>query len=79
MQHPAWYDNFIKQEVLSLFLNPLTIVPVSLQPTKSDQTPANPSKTSGHCQIKIGSAEVTLQNSVDERIIQVNIRELMNQ
>lgn len=79
MQHPAWYDICIKQEVLALFSNPLTIVPVSLQPHKNEQTPANPSKTSGHCQIKIGSAEVTLQNGVDERIIQVIIRELMNQ
>ena len=56
----------------------LTIVPVTLQPVPNDGQPAESSKPFGSCTIKLGHAEITFQNGVEERIIQTVIKELIN-
>ncbi|WP_040760366.1 hypothetical protein [Sporosarcina newyorkensis] len=59
-------------------LKPLTIVPVTLHPVLNDGLPAVSSNSSGSCTIKLGQAEVTFQNGVEKRLIQIVIRELVN-
>ena len=57
---------------------PLTIVPVTLHPVPNDGLSAVSSNPFGSCTIKLGHAEVTFQNGVEERLIQIVIRELIN-
>lgn len=57
---------------------PLTIVPVSLHPASNKDLPVTSFTASGPCIVKIGSAEITFQNGVEERLIQIVIRELIN-
>ncbi|MFJ5768884.1 hypothetical protein [Psychrobacillus sp. NPDC093180] len=57
---------------------PLMIVPVSLDPASETNLPAASFTSFGSCSIKIGNAEVTFQNGVEERLIQIVIRELIN-
>lgn len=57
---------------------PLTIVPVTLQPLPiSDMQSISPT-LSGSCAVKIGQLEVTFQNGVEERLVQIVLRELIN-
>ncbi|PIC62567.1 hypothetical protein CSV79_16385 [Sporosarcina sp. P13] len=57
---------------------PLTIVPVSLHSAPSTDLPAPSLTSSGSCFVKSGSVEVTFQNGVEERLIQIVMRELIN-
>lgn len=54
----------------------LTIITVSLHP-KNDSTAATLS-SNPTCTIKIGNAEISFFNGIDERIIQTVMRELKN-
>lgn len=58
---------------------PLTIIPVTLHPASNDGLTAVSSSFPGSCCIiRLGHAEVTFQNGVEERIIQSVIRELIH-
>lgn len=57
---------------------PLTIIPVTLHPTINDKPSAASANAPSFCTVKLANAEITLQNGVEERIIQTIMRELIN-
>ncbi len=56
----------------------LTIVPVTLHPAPNANLSTVSSTSSDVCAIKLGNAEITFQNGVEERIIQTIMRELIH-
>ena len=56
----------------------LVIVPVTLQPIENMDQPNLSKQPSGFCTITLANAEITFKNGVEERIIQMTIKELIS-
>ncbi len=64
-----------------MLTNKLTIVPVTLKPIADESSSTIPLQNSSEpsCVIKTASAEISFFNGVDERIIQMIMKELNKQ
>lgn len=54
----------------------LTIVPITLQPYQNDDFSLDTSHDFGMCTIKTATANISFSNGLEERIIQIVMREL---
>lgn len=56
----------------------VTIVPVTLHSVTEPSPSTTAIKAIGHCTIKLTHAEIVFHNGVEERIVQMIVRELMD-